>query len=182
MSSVALSYPKISGRFPPTSGERESFPSEKAPAPAKPVVIEHGLQPTHTFVFLFGQTRFSIGLPFSIIKIFSSGFSLISSYAQKIPDGPAPMMITSKCSPDFISQVSFRVSEYGHPDREHSLHTILYRIIVPIGAQGKCEENHEDGVAKISRSFSGKTQDSGIYTRMCGKSIKVGFPRVSVYA
>ena len=51
MSSVALSYPKISGRFPPTSGERESFPSEKAPAPAKPVVMEHGLQPTHTLLF-----------------------------------------------------------------------------------------------------------------------------------
>ena len=44
-----------------------------------PVVMEHGLQPTHTFVFLFGQTRFSIGRPFSIIKMFNSGFSLISS-------------------------------------------------------------------------------------------------------
>ena len=141
MSSVALSYPKISGRFPPTSGERESFPSEKAPAPAKPVVMEHGLQPTHTLVVLFGQTRFSIGLPFSIIKIFSSGFSLISSYAQKIPDGPAPMMITSKCSPDFISQVSFRVSIYGHQDGERSLHTIFYRIIVLPDTQDERNEN-----------------------------------------
>ena len=94
MSSVALSYPKISGRFPPTSGERESFPSEKAPAPA-----------------------------------------------EKMPPGPAPMMITSKCSPDFISQVSFRVSIYGHQDRERSLHTILYRIIVLPDTQDERNEN-----------------------------------------
>lgn len=65
----------------------------------------------------------------------------ISSYAQKIPDGPAPMMITSKCSPDFISQVSFRVSIYGHQDRERSLHTILYRIIVLPDTQDERNEN-----------------------------------------
>lgn len=36
------SYPKISGRFPPTSGDKDNFPSENAPAPANPVVMEHG--------------------------------------------------------------------------------------------------------------------------------------------
>ena len=36
ISFLASSYPRISGRFPPTSGESESLPSENAPAPAKP--------------------------------------------------------------------------------------------------------------------------------------------------
>ena len=55
-------------------GDRESFPSEKAPAPAKPVVMEQGLQPTHTFVVRFGQVRFSMGRPFSTMRIFMPGF------------------------------------------------------------------------------------------------------------
>ena len=51
--SIVLSYPKISGRFPPTSGDKDNLPSENAPAPANPVVIEHGLHPTHTFSISF---------------------------------------------------------------------------------------------------------------------------------
>src|SRR5699024_2131443 len=85
----------MSGRVPPTSGERESFPSENAPAPANPVEMEQGLHPMQTFVFLFGHVRFSIERPFSSIRTFKSGLFCISSYAQKIPDGPAPIIITS---------------------------------------------------------------------------------------
>ena len=35
----AFSVPMSSGRLPPTSQLRESFPSENAPAPEKPVVM-----------------------------------------------------------------------------------------------------------------------------------------------
>ena len=37
--SIVLSYPNISGRFPPTSGDKDNLPSENAPAPANPVEI-----------------------------------------------------------------------------------------------------------------------------------------------
>ena len=58
ISSIALSYPNISGRLPPTSGDKDNLPSEKAPAPANPVVIEHGLQPTQFLVLRLGQFLF----------------------------------------------------------------------------------------------------------------------------
>ena len=77
--SIVLSYPNISGRFPPTSGDKDNLPSENAPAPANPVVIEHGLHPTHTFVFRFGQALLSILRPFSIIRTFISGLFLFNS-------------------------------------------------------------------------------------------------------
>ena len=47
---------------------------QNAPAPAKPVVIEQGLQPTHTFVFRFGHCLSSMHRPFSTINTLRSGF------------------------------------------------------------------------------------------------------------
>ena len=61
----------------------------------KPVVILHGLQFTHFFVWLFGHLRSSMGLPFSTIRIFFLLPFRISSMAVKIPAGPAPTIITS---------------------------------------------------------------------------------------
>ena len=59
------------GRSPPTSQERESFPSENAPAPEKPVVMwQTGLQFMQTPVFDFGQRRSSSARPFSTMTIF----------------------------------------------------------------------------------------------------------------
>ena len=46
--------------------ERESLPSEKAPAPANPVVMEQGLQPTHCLVVRLGHCLFSMERPFSL--------------------------------------------------------------------------------------------------------------------
>ena len=43
-------------------------------APAKPVVIEQGLQPTHFLVVRLGHILFSIERPFSTIKMLISGF------------------------------------------------------------------------------------------------------------
>ena len=64
-------------------------------APANPVVIAHGLHPTQRFVTRFGQFLFSMDLPFSIIRTFKSFLFSINSYAQKIPPGPAPIIMTS---------------------------------------------------------------------------------------
>lgn len=49
------------------------------PEGTAPVVIEHGLHPTHTFVFRFGQALLSILRPFSIIRTFISGLFLFNS-------------------------------------------------------------------------------------------------------
>ncbi len=61
------------GRSPPTSWERESLPSENAPAPEKPVVMLQGWHPTHRPVRSFGQCLRSTGRPFSIMTTWVSG-------------------------------------------------------------------------------------------------------------
>ena len=57
------------------------FPSENAPAPPKPLIIEQVLQLMHDFtvVPLMGQRRFESAWPASNTAIFSSGRSLVSS-------------------------------------------------------------------------------------------------------
>ena len=95
MSSCAFSSDIYLVIWPPTSLERESFPSENAPAPDQPHMMAQGLQPTHFPVVRAGQTRLSMLRPASTSRIFVPGASFVSSSAVKMPAGPAPMMITS---------------------------------------------------------------------------------------
>ncbi len=96
MISCACRSPTSVGRSPPTSLHSESLPSENAPAPEKPVVMwQYGLQFMHLPVLAFGQRRFSMACPCSIMTIFSGEPRRSSSSAVKIPAGPAPTMTTS---------------------------------------------------------------------------------------
>ena len=91
-----MSLPIRFGRSPPTSALRESFPSEKAPAPEKPVVIwQYGLQEAHFLVTDFGHLLSSTAFPFSTIRIFLSDPFYSISIAVNIPAGPAPTIATS---------------------------------------------------------------------------------------
>ena len=64
--------------------------------PEKPVVMwQYGLQFMHLPVLAFGQRRFSMACPCSIMTIFSGEPRRSSSSAVKIPAGPAPTMTTS---------------------------------------------------------------------------------------
>ena len=60
-------------------------------------MIAHVLQLMQLFIFFpsIGHFLFSSGFPASNTATFSSGAFFISSYAAKIPPGPAPIMITS---------------------------------------------------------------------------------------
>ena len=102
MSSISLSSPIYSPSQPPYSVVMLNFPSEYAPAPPKPFVIEHAgrhcpdLFCGHlsSLCSSTGQRRSSMLLPLSNTKIFKSGLFLISSYAHIYPLGPAPTMMT----------------------------------------------------------------------------------------
>lgn len=85
------------GKSPPTSVERDSLPSEKAPAPEKPVVMWQGLQPTQRPVWALGQRRSSMARPFSTSRMRLRLPWRSSSMAVKMPAGPAPMMRMSVC-------------------------------------------------------------------------------------
>ena len=72
------------------------MPSEKAPAPEKPVVMAQvGRQLTQCPSSAFGQWRFSTGLPFSTNRMCFLLPQRSSSTAVKMPAGPAPTMIRS---------------------------------------------------------------------------------------
>jgi hypothetical protein len=81
--------------LPPTSGESESLPSEKAPAPAQPLIMAQGLQFAHVPVILAGHFLFDSDLPLSITSTLAFGQSSYSSSAVNMPAGPAPTIITS---------------------------------------------------------------------------------------
>ena len=81
--------------LPPTSCERESLPSENAPAPAQPLMMAQGLQPTHFPVIRAGHLRSAMARPLSISNTFFVSSCFISSSAVKMPAGPAPMMTAS---------------------------------------------------------------------------------------
>ena len=95
IAACATSSPISSGRSPPTSCESDSFPSENAPAPEKPVVMRHGSHPTQWPTFALGQLRRSMGRPFSTSAMVVEGASFRSDNAVKIPAGPAPTITTS---------------------------------------------------------------------------------------
>ncbi len=73
------------------------LPSENAPAPPKPFMIAQVGQCTQVLIRSpsIGHLRFSSGLPASNTATRIPGASLVSSYAVKIPPGPAPTTITS---------------------------------------------------------------------------------------
>ena len=66
-------------------------------APPKPLIIEQLLQEIQLFIFFpsIGHFLLASSCPASKTAILQSGFFSISSYAPKIPPGPAPMIITS---------------------------------------------------------------------------------------
>ena len=108
------------GRSPPTSQESESLPSEKAPAPEKPVVMwQTGLQLMQTPVFAFGQRRCSSARPFSTMTIFFFEPRRNISSAVKIPAGPAPTMTTSAFMslPPDIKRARLRVQDNRFHDK-----------------------------------------------------------------
>ena len=83
--------------MPPKSLVILYLPSEKAPAPPKPLIIEQLLQ-----LMQLGILSPSIGhflpdnlCPASKTAIESSGCFFANSYVAKIPPGPAPITITS---------------------------------------------------------------------------------------
>ena len=81
---------------PPTSVERSSLPSLKAPAPPHPCSKVQGSQLTHPKPRLAGHLRFSRSGPFSSITILSGvELFLVSSRAENMPAGPVPTMMTS---------------------------------------------------------------------------------------
>ena len=73
------------------------LPSENAPAPPNPFIIAHvgHLIQALTFLPSIGHFLFSNVLPSSNTATLVSGDFFISSYAEKIPPGPAPIIITS---------------------------------------------------------------------------------------
>ena len=100
ISSMAFFFPMYSKRVPPNWFVILYFPSEKAPAPPKPFIMEQGLQPTQLFTFTpsMGHFLFSRGFPDSKTDILRLGFSFTNSYALNIPPGPAPIINTSALS------------------------------------------------------------------------------------
>ena len=94
---MAGCLPICSYKVPPKSFVILYFPSEKAPAPPKPLIIEQLLQEIQLFIFFpsIGHFLLASSCPASKTAILQSGFFSISSYAPKIPPGPAPMIITS---------------------------------------------------------------------------------------
>ena len=78
---VACLFPIYSWRVPPKSLVILYFPSENAPAPPKPLMMEQDLQPMQLFTLSpsIGQRRFSRACPASKTAIFSAGFSFVSS-------------------------------------------------------------------------------------------------------
>ena len=89
--------PIYSYNVPPKSLVILYFPSEKAPAPPKPLIIEQLLQPIQVLIFSpsIGHFLLSKACPASNTPIFKSEFCFTNSYAAKIPPGPAPTIITS---------------------------------------------------------------------------------------
>ena len=97
MSSKALLRPMYSCMVPPKSLVILYLPSEKAPAPPKPDMIAQVLHLTQDFTLSpsIGHLRFSRALPVSNTATFKSGRLVANSYAEKMPPGPAPMMMIS---------------------------------------------------------------------------------------
>ena len=102
--SIACCFPMYSKRVPPKSFVILYLPSEKAPAPPKPLIIEQLLHEIQLFTFFpsIGHFLFASSCPASKTAILQSGFLSISSYAPKIPPGPAPIIITSYLSIYYI--------------------------------------------------------------------------------
>ncbi len=98
INSTASFFPIYSCSVPPNWFVILYFPSENAPAPPKPFMIPQLLQCIHAFTFFpsIGHFLFSRLLPASNTAILNSGFSFTSSYAEKMPPGPDPIIITSK--------------------------------------------------------------------------------------
>ena len=69
---------------PPKSFVMLYFPSENAPAPPNPCMMEQDAQFTQDFTFTpsIGQCRFSSAWPASTTRTLKSGASFISSYAE----------------------------------------------------------------------------------------------------
>ena len=84
-------------RVPPKSLVMLYLPSEKAPAPPKPLMMAQVLHLMQDVTFLpsMGHLRFSSGLPVSNTATLRSGRFIANSYAENMPPGPAPMMMMS---------------------------------------------------------------------------------------
>ena len=95
--SIAFCLPMYSCRDPPKSFVMLYFPSENAPAPPKPFIIAQDLQLMQDLILIpsMGHLRFLSSLPASKTAILRSVFFSVSWYAEKIPPGPAPIIITS---------------------------------------------------------------------------------------
>ena len=89
--------PIYSYSVPPKSLVILYLPSENAPAPPKPLIIEQFLQWIQDFTLSpsIGQWRFVNSFPISKTAIFKSGLFSNNSYAVNIPPGPAPTITTS---------------------------------------------------------------------------------------
>ena len=81
INSIAVSDPICSYKVPPKSLVMLYFPSEKAPAPPKPLIIEQVSHFIHDFIFFpsIGHALLSKAFPFSIIAIFKFLFLFTNS-------------------------------------------------------------------------------------------------------
>ena len=112
--STAFCLPIYSYSVPPKSFVILYFPSENAPAPPNPHMIEQCLQLIQFLILSpsIGHFLFFKVYPSSNTAILYSCFFFISSYAAKIPPGPAPIIITSY----FIHNFTFHLSDKLIPE------------------------------------------------------------------
>ena len=84
-------------RLPPKSFVILYFPSENAPAPPNPLMTEQLSHPTQLLIFVpsIGHFLLLSSCPASNTATLRSGACFVSSYAENIPPGPAPIIITS---------------------------------------------------------------------------------------
>ena len=154
IAACATSSPISSGRSPPTSCESDSFPSENAPAPEKPVVMRHGSQPTQCPTFALGQLRRSMGRPFSTSAMVVEGASFRSANAVKIPAGPAPTITTSTVIFE-LQELPKTETPLASPGVGNATHFIVaHEFRRPAKAFGPCERRTRVNHASDSRFLS----------------------------